>query len=507
MIVTDVKKCKLCKDEEVAPECIKVCPTNAVKVVADKAFSCITCGTCARECPTKAIKKNEYGGYYVDRKKCTGCGICANVCPISIIEIIDDEKIGKKHPMGICVMCGLCAEACPNHARMCLNVSEMKSMKNKVLLDRYLMIFKTHGNIKEHIQEEKPAKIIKEKDKRKIRTSIDIDIGGKCVECGRCIYLCPKNTILEKEEVDGCTGCNICELVCPNEAIEYGVVDEEKCVLCGNCIEKCPKEALEIKNFKIVKTKEDEKATPLKHCINCGLCVDRCPSEALRIENSKILYDPSICSLCNTCVKICPQGVRVNKGDRSEAKSVKSQSDFNFEPSVRCNEMRSISSNYVDGGCVLCNICVKNCPEDAIQIKEVEKFEIIKDVNCIGCGTCSNVCPNDAITVKITKFSPKVSSEVIFDDNCVMCENCAIHCPRDVIPNTTGHKKVVDRENSYIRTDMDYCIECGLCNKICPNEAIDKGKIDWDNCELCSACVNICPTHAVNIYRTWVERP
>ncbi len=479
MIVTDIKKCRTyeecedCKNKEIS-KCMEVCPTNAIKMIDGKAFSCITCGTCAKECPTGAIKKNEYGGYYVNRKLCTGCGICKNVCPIDIIDIREDST-GKSYPTGMCVMCGLCTTECPYNARLYFDPSSLKNTKNKMLMERYSTIFKMMGKTYE-FPEPKHVKIVKPAE-RKLRHSISID-SKKCVECGKCIYLCPKDTIIEAEMVDGCTRCNICNEVCPVDAIEYGQVTEN-CILCGNCISKCPKDVLEISEFKVVKTKEDVKAKPEKHCINCGLCVDKCPSNALRFENGKILYDPKTCTLCNTCVKECPQGVRINKGE------------------------------FVDGGCVLCELCIKECPEDAISIKERSKFTSIDKEECIACGTCSMVCPNDAITVVIDSLNfsgNKVHSKVIFNDNCVICEKCAIHCPRDVIENTSGHKKVVDRENSYIRTDNDYCVKCGLCTIICPNDAIDKGEINTEKCEYCSACVNICPTRAIRIYRTWNEK-
>lgn len=488
MIITDINKCRGIEKCETCPfkevsKCMEVCPTNAIKLIDNIAFSCITCGTCARECPNKAIKKNEYGGYYVDRRRCNGCGTCEKVCPIKIITMKKEEKIVKNkkrefvYPEGICVMCGLCVEICPYDARLYFDVNDLKSEKNKMLADRYLKIFK---NKKLDITDNKEESKIKTKHEIKnTRTSIKID-REKCEECGKCVYLCPKNTILEKEEVDGCTRCNICGNVCPNDAIKYGEVDVEKCVLCGNCIEKCPKNALIISDFKVVKVKEDLKTIPLKHCVNCGLCVNNCPEGALKFDDNKILYDPNKCKLCNICVNICPQKVRINKGSK------------------------------IGGGCVLCGICERNCPADAIELVNIKKFDRIKDENCIGCGTCSNVCPNDAITVKIFKFKNEIQKsikcEVIFNNNCVMCENCAIHCPRDIIPNTTGYKKYVDRENSYIWTDFDFCVLCGLCNKICPNNAIDKGKINWDNCEFCSACVNICPTHAISIHRKWIEK-
>ncbi|AEH07183.1 4Fe-4S binding protein [Methanothermococcus okinawensis] len=501
MIITDINKCRGIEKCETCPfkeisKCMEVCPTNAIILIDNKAFSCITCGTCARECPNDAIKKNEFGGYYVDRRRCNGCGTCEKVCPINIIKMKKVEKTvknGKRafvYPDGICIMCGLCVEVCPYDARMYFDPKDLKDKKNRALAERYLDIF-NKGGIKEigsveqlkgknEEGKKEKSKLSKPKtDRSGVRVSINID-REKCEECGKCIYLCPKNTILEKENVDGCTRCNICGDVCPKDAINCGEVKNEKCILCGNCIEKCPKDALQISNFKVVKIKEDKKTIPLKHCINCGLCADNCPAGALKIEDNKVLYDPSSCKLCNTCVNICPQGVRINKG------------------------------KFIDGGCVLCGICENNCPNKAISIKEIKKFDVIRDDNCIGCGTCSNVCPNDAITVKIIKFKNEICKsikrEVIFNENCVMCENCAIHCPRDVIPNITGYKKIVDKNNSFIRTDFDFCVQCGLCNKICPNNAVDKGKFDLDKCEFCSACANICPTHAITIYRTWIEK-
>jgi energy-converting hydrogenase B subunit K len=496
MIITDINKCRGIEKCETCPfkevsKCMEVCPTNAIILMDNKAFSCITCGTCARECPNKAIKKNEYGGYYVDRRRCNGCGTCEKVCPIKIIKMKKDERIIKNkkrelvYPEGICIMCGLCADICPYNARMYFDVNDLKSEKNRMLADRYLKIFKhkklnklnISGTIDNGNKSDNKAKHGNNTLNDRISIKIDRE---KCEECGKCVYLCPKNTILEKKKVDGCTRCNICGDVCPNDAIKYGEVDAEKCVLCGNCIEKCPKGALDIFDFKIVKTKDDLKTIPLKHCVNCGLCADNCPEGALKFENGKIFYEPNRCKLCNICVEICPQNVRINKDSK------------------------------IDGGCVLCGICEEICPVNAITITKVKKFDRIEDNNCIGCGTCSNVCPNNAITVKINRFKNEIHEyikcEVIFNNDCVMCENCAIHCPRDVIPNTTGYKKEIDRENSYIWTDFDFCVLCGLCNKICPNNAINKGKIDWDKCEFCSACVNICPTHAISIHRKWIEK-
>ena len=53
-----------------------------------------------------------------------------------------------------------------------------------------------------------------------------------------------------KVDLEKCTGCGICEEVCPVEAIkvenEKAKVDNEECVDCGTCVEECPEDALSL---------------------------------------------------------------------------------------------------------------------------------------------------------------------------------------------------------------------------------------------------------------------
>lgn len=42
---------------------------------------CISCGTCAAECPVEAITEG-VGHYVIDADSCVSCGNCANVCPV-----------------------------------------------------------------------------------------------------------------------------------------------------------------------------------------------------------------------------------------------------------------------------------------------------------------------------------------------------------------------------------------------------------------------------------------
>ncbi len=46
---------------------------------------CISCGTCAGECPVEAISEGETH-YVIDADKCMSCGSCAAACPTEAIK-------------------------------------------------------------------------------------------------------------------------------------------------------------------------------------------------------------------------------------------------------------------------------------------------------------------------------------------------------------------------------------------------------------------------------------
>ncbi|MBD3407939.1 MAG: 4Fe-4S dicluster domain-containing protein [Candidatus Lokiarchaeota archaeon] len=68
---------------------------------------------------------------------------------------------------------------------------------------------------------------------------------------GRWVYKVPEN----------CTGCKICDRVCPSNAIEMiecrpedfetktgfrPICHFDRCLLCGQCVESCPRDVLEL---------------------------------------------------------------------------------------------------------------------------------------------------------------------------------------------------------------------------------------------------------------------
>ena len=46
---------------------------------------CVSCGTCAPECPVEAISEGD-GKYEISADTCVECGTCAGVCPTGAIE-------------------------------------------------------------------------------------------------------------------------------------------------------------------------------------------------------------------------------------------------------------------------------------------------------------------------------------------------------------------------------------------------------------------------------------
>lgn len=121
----------------------------------------------------------------------------------------------------------------------------------------------------------------------------------------------------------GCLGQGDCVVSCKFDALsidpETGlpVVDGEKCVACGACARICPRQIIEIR----AKGKKDrriyvscvnkEKGGIARKncsvaCICCGKCVKICPSNAITLENNLAYIDFEKCKLCRKCIKECP---------------------------------------------------------------------------------------------------------------------------------------------------------------------------------------------------------
>lgn len=47
--------------------------------------NCISCGTCAEDCPVSCISEGD-SKYVIDQDECIACGTCQSVCPNNAVD-------------------------------------------------------------------------------------------------------------------------------------------------------------------------------------------------------------------------------------------------------------------------------------------------------------------------------------------------------------------------------------------------------------------------------------
>lgn len=50
--------------------------------------------------------------------------------------------------------------------------------------------------------------------------------------------------------------------------------------------------------------------------------------------------------------------------------------------------------------CIMCSICARRCPADAITVERATGKWELNALRCIICGECANACPKKCITMK-----------------------------------------------------------------------------------------------------------
>lgn len=56
--------------------------------------------------------------------------------------------------------------------------------------------------------------------------------------------------------------------------------------------------------------------------------------------------------------------------------------------------------------CILCSICVKRCPTDAIAVERTGRTWAIDRLRCIQCGNCVDYCPKKCLYMRNAYTQP-----------------------------------------------------------------------------------------------------
>ncbi|WP_202319219.1 4Fe-4S binding protein [Archaeoglobus neptunius] len=238
-------------------------------------------------------------------------------------------------------------------------------------------------------------------------------------------------------------------------------------------------------------------------CVGCGMCESVCPKAAIAVYRNGKGFEVEIgnnCAVCGTCSDFCQFGAlrfsRNGKEGGLYTEILKEEIGFN-----------KVTVNNDD--CILCALCMKNCPRDAIKVvrsvdlKKLRSGEISIEDGCIECRLCVENCPTKAI--KIYHGKP-----VIDEDKCIYCEICSKICPMGVISVRCDSCRIFDQRiyavSGAVMVDEHSCSTCGMCEEVCPTGAIRvdrifEGEQRWEKerCyEDCTVCRDICPNNAIS---------
>ena len=104
--------------------------------------------------------------------------------------------------------------------------------------------------------------------------------------------------------------------------------------------------------------------------------------DAIHVINGVAVVDRKKCTGCTACTVTCPRHV-------IQMKPIAPQ------PAVMCSnkDKARLVNKTCKVGCIACGLCVRNCPNQAIFLKD--NVAVIDYTKCNGCGTCVTQVPQE----------------------------------------------------------------------------------------------------------------
>ncbi len=213
-------------------------------------------------------------------------------------------------------------------------------------------------------------------------------------------------------------------------------------------------------------------------CDGCGVCADNCPKDAIiwnpplvvagRLTRKPTIdFDIDSCIFCGECATICPlDALRMEIDGEEIATLVKNEAFPILLKEIKVAKEKCTSE---------CEFkCQQECPTAAITVltrspkhKEAQNIDVqINESLCIYCKRCESACPFDAIMVKKPFLGTVQLNADLCPEGCMACV--------DICPTHAAQLN----ENGKPKVQLDFCIYCFACEKVCPEKAV-KVKRDW----------------------------
>jgi formate hydrogenlyase subunit 6/NADH:ubiquinone oxidoreductase subunit I len=152
--------------------------------------------------------------------------------------------------------------------------------------------------------------------------------------------------------------------------------------------------------------------------------------------------------------------------------------------------------------CILCGICGKKCPTNAITVDRDKRTWTIERMQCIQCGCCVEVCPKTCLNME-QKYTEPGSEKVVDTIEIPKSDKKALNKATDAEDGGSGN----------LTCNLEECVYCGLCAKNCPCDALEVDrkekiwKVDLEACASCGMCLDKCPKKCLSMGGSQDEKP